>query len=190
MFLIDFNMFDYPLRRGFADANDYSYTVPMDFIIRDVVTGDMNEILTLNEAVVPAVNSIPIEDMHWFAENAAYFRVAVADVRLAAFLIGLRPGVAYKSLNYRWFCNNYTDFGYIDRIAVAEHARRHGLATRMYDDFKTSLEGEVSIMTCEVNLHPPNDGSMRFHERYGFSQVGSQLTEGGRKEVALMAKTL
>ncbi len=190
MFLDDSNSFDFPLRRGFAGADDYSYTVPMNFIIRDVSTGDMNEILTLNEAVVPAVNSIPIEDMHWFAENAAYFRVAVADVRLAAFLIGLRPGVAYESVNYSWFCNHYEDFGYIDRIAVAEHARRHGLATRMYDDFRASLEGFVGTMTCEVNLQPPNEGSMRFHERYGFSQVGSQLTEGGRKEVALMAKTL
>ena len=190
MFLNNINLFDFHLRRGFAGANHYSYTVLMDFIIRDVATGDMNEILTLNEAVVPAVNSIPIEDMHWFAENAAYFRVAVADVRLAAFLIGLRPGTAYESVNYRWFCEHYEDFGYIDRIAVAEHARRHGLATRMYDDFKASLEGNVGTMTCEVNLRPPNEVSMRFHERYGFSQVGSQPSEGGKKEVALMAKTL
>jgi predicted GNAT superfamily acetyltransferase len=60
----------------------------------------------------------------------------------------------------------------------------------MYDDFKASLEGNVGTMTCEVNLRPPNEASMRFHERYGFSQVGSQPSEGGKKEVALMAKTL
>ena len=46
------------------------------------------------------------------------------------------------------------------------------------------------MMTCEVNLKPPNESSMRFHERYGFTQIGSQATEGGQKEVALMAKTL
>ncbi len=162
----------------------------MDFIIRDVATRDIDEILSLNEAVVPAVNSVPIEQMHWFAAQAAYFRVAIADDRLASFLIGLRPGVAYESPNYRWFCDKYEDFGYIDRIAVAANARRHGLATRMYDDFRASLEGEVGTMTCEVNLRPPNEASMRFHERYGFSQVGSQSTDGGQKEVALMAKTL
>ena len=162
----------------------------MNFIIRDVTSEDMDEILTLNEAVVPAVNSIPIEKMHWFAEEAAYFRVAVADDRLASFLIGLRPGTAYESVNYRWFCEHYEDFGYIDRIAVAEHARRNGLATRMYNDFKATLAGNVDTMTCEVNLRPPNEVSMRFHERYGFSQVGSQPSEGGTKEVALMAKTL
>ncbi len=174
----------------FAGADDYSYTAPMDFIIRDVAKEDLDEILSLNEAVVPAVNSIPIEQMHWFAEQAAYFRIAIADDRLASFLIGLRPGIAYESLNYRWFCEHYEHFGYIDRIAVAAHARRHGLATRMYDDFKASLEGDVGTMACEVNLRPPNEASMRFHERYGFFQVGSQSTEGGQKEVALLAKTL
>ena len=162
----------------------------MDHIIRDVATEDLDEILSLNEEVVPAVNSIPIEKMHWFADHATYFRVATADGRLAAFLIGLRPGIDYESPNYRWFCAHYDDFGYIDRIAVASHARRHGLATTMYDDFRRSLPEGVDMMTCEVNLKPPNESSMRFHERYGFAQIGSQEIEGGQKEVALMAKTL
>ena len=158
----------------------------MDYIIRDVAAEDLDEILTLNEAVVPAVNSIPIEKMQWFAEHAVYFRVAVADDRLVSFLIGLRPGVAYESPNYRWFCEHYDDFGYIDRVAVADHARRHGLATKMYDDFRAALPADIGQMTCEVNLRPPNESSMRFHERYGFAQIGSQATEGGKKEVALM----
>ncbi len=60
----------------------------------------------------------------------------------------------------------------------------------MYDDFKATLPGDIEIMTCEVNLRPPNESSMRFHERYGFEQIGSQATEGGAKEVALMALKL
>ena len=162
----------------------------MDYIIRDVATEDLDQILTLNEAVVPAVNSIPIEKMQWFAEHAVYFRVAIADDRLGAFLIGLRPGTNYDSPNYRWFCEHYDDFGYIDRIAVASHTRRNGLASKLYDDFKASLPADVGLMTCEVNLRPPNESSMRFHERYGFAQIGSQSTEGGNKEVALMAHNL
>lgn len=162
----------------------------MNYIIRDVAQEDLDEILKLNEAVVPAVSSIPIEKMQWFAEHAVYFRVATADDRLASFLIGLRPGVAYDSPNYIWFCDHYDEFGYIDRIAVADHARRHGLATKMYDDFKATLPSDISVMTCEVNLRPPNESSMRFHERYGFEQIGSQATEGGAKEVALMALKL
>ncbi len=158
----------------------------MDYIIRDVAAEDLDEILSLNEAVVPAVNSIPIEKMQWFAEHAVYFRLAAANDRLASFLIGLRPGVAYESPNYRWFCEHYDDFGYIDRVAVADHARRHGLATKMYDNFRAALPADIGQMTCEVNLRPPNESSMHFHERYGFAQIGSQATEGGKKEVALM----
>jgi predicted GNAT superfamily acetyltransferase len=33
---------------------------------------------------------------------------------------------------------------------------------------------------------PPNKGSILFHEKYGFEQVGTQKTEGGNKEVSLM----
>jgi len=162
----------------------------MNFIIRDVTTQDLDEILILNEEVVPAVNSIPIEKMCWFAEQAAYFRIATANDRLASFLIGLRPGTSYESPNYQWFCEHYEDFAYVDRIAVASHARRHGLATKMYNDFQESILESVKFMTCEVNLRPPNESSMRFHERNGFSRVGSRTTEDGKKKVAFMEKKL
>ncbi len=158
----------------------------MDVTIRDVRASDLDAVLELNEAVVPDVNSLSIADLQWFADSAHYFRIAHAGDRFASFLIGMRPGTDYASPNYRWFVENYDDFGYIDRIAVAEHARRLGLASRLYDDFRAALPETVAVMTCEVNLHPPNDSSMRFHERKGFRTVGTQQTEGGKKEVALM----
>ena len=162
--------------------------VEPNFSIRDVREDDLEHVLLINESVVPAVNSIDLSQMQWFAQHAAYFRVTVQEEAIAAFLIGLRPGTTYGSENYRWFCENYSEFGYVDRIAVHQDARRFGLATRMYQDFETRLPGSVEVMTCEVNVRPPNESSMRFHERYGFRQVGSQHTEGGRKEVALMEK--
>ena len=158
----------------------------MDVTIRDVAANDLDAVLELNEAAVPAVNSLSIDEMRWFADSAHYFRIAVTDERVASFLIGLRPGIDYASPNYRWFVDNYDDFGYVDRVAVAEHARRLGLASRLYDDFRTALPATVAVMTCEVNLRPPNESSMRFHERRGFRTVGTQQTEGGNKEVALM----
>ncbi len=162
----------------------------MTLSLRDVTAVDLDADLALNEAVVPAVNRVDIETMRWFADHAAYFRVAGDSDGLSAFLIGLRPGTDYDSPNYRWFCRHYADFGYVDRVAVADHARRRGLATRLYEDFRRTLPAEVAVMTCEVNLRPPNESSMRFHERMGFRQVGSQETEGGNKQVALMERTL
>jgi len=156
--------------------------------IRDVAPGDLDEVLRLNESVVPAVNSIDIRQMRWFASHAAYFRVAVRDSELGGFLIGLRPGTDYASPNYRWFCERYDDFGYIDRVAVAAEARRHGLATRLYRDFERSLPKSVGRLTCEVNIEPPNESSMRFHAGFGFRRIGSQLIDNGSKRVALLTR--
>jgi predicted GNAT superfamily acetyltransferase len=150
---------------------------------------DFEQILALNEAAVPNVNLIGHTELQWFVDNAACVQVAKLDKRIAGFLIGLRPGTNYASPNYQWFCDQYDDFAYVDRVAVAEWARRQGIAESLYKVFAES-QSDAPVMTCEVNLRPPNAGSMRFHERMGFRQVGSQETEGGTKEVAFMEKTL
>lgn len=156
----------------------------------DITDDDLAVVLALNEASVPHVSSIDLEQIRWFAENAPYFRIARIEDQFAGFLIGLRPGLDYGSENYRWFCENYDDFGYIDRVAVAPGARRFGVGSRLYDDFAESLRGHVDRMTCEVNIQPPNETSMRYHATHGFVQVASQKTDGGTKEVALMEKLL
>jgi len=164
------------------------YTLAMQ--IRDLQAADIDEVLALNEMSVPHVSSVSHEEMRWFADRSDHFRVAVIDGKLAGFMIGLRPGLPYASLNYRWFCDNYDDFGYVDRVAVAEFARRRGVASALYEDFSEWLAGKVDVMTCEVNIRPPNETSMRYHELHGFRQVASQETEGGNKEVALLEKRL
>jgi predicted GNAT superfamily acetyltransferase len=157
--------------------------------IDDVTAKSFAAVLQLNEDFVPHVSSIGMEDVQWFAEHAAYFRMVETDKRLAGFLIGLRPGTSYSSPNYRWFCDNYDDFAYVDRVVVAAWARRRGVAVSLYNDFERSQSG-VAAMTCEVNVHPPNEGSMLFHERQGFNRVGSQVIDGGKKEVAYLEKVL
>ena len=158
--------------------------------ITDVTSNDLDEVLRLNEDSVPHVSDIDLPQMEWFASNAHYFRVARRQGKLAGFLIGLRPGLPYASPNYRWFIENYSDFGYVDRVAVAATARRMRVASRLYQDFAEFLTGEVEIMTCEVNIRPPNESSMRYHEQHGFVRVATQETEGGKKEVALLEKRL
>lgn len=156
--------------------------------LRRVEDDDLEAVLRLNEASVPAVGSVGLERLRWFADHAAYFKVATCNGHFAGFLIGMRPGTDYASPNYRWFCDAYEDFGYIDRIAVASDARRLGLASRLYRDFETSLPPGVAVLTCEVNILPPNESSMRFHENHGFRQVGTQMLDDGDKQVAMLAK--
>ena len=162
----------------------------MDYILRDVNEVDFEAVLILNQSEVQYVGSVDLQKMHWFAANAAYFRLMTADDKLAAYLIGMRPGTSYESPNYRWFCDRYDDFAYVDRVVVAEFARRDSLASRLYKDFAHAMPDSVGIMTCEVSISPPNGTSMLFHERLGFRQVGSQATVGGTKEVAMLVQDL
>lgn len=162
----------------------------MDLSIRNVNVKDLEAVLTLNQSEVPHVGSVDLSRMHWFARYASYFKVAESNGALAAFLIGLRPGIDYDSPNYRWFCERYEDFAYVDRVAVAEFARRAGLASRLYADFAAAQPDVVPCMTCEVNVRPPNVSSMRFHERLGFTRVGTLESENGAKGVAMLLKDL
>jgi predicted GNAT superfamily acetyltransferase len=157
--------------------------------ILDIEQSDFDDVLALNDESIPHVNQIGIEELRWFCDNAAFVRVASIDGRFAGFLIGLRPETEYASENYRWFCENYDDFAYVDRIAVSKWARRRGVAESLYAAFASS-QPDAPVMTCEVNIRPPNDASMLYHKRLGFFQIGSQETGGGEKEVALLEKVL
>mgnify|MGYP001253784410 FL=1 len=159
-------------------------------IIRNVRHSDLDAVLILNQSEVPHVGSVDAGQMRWYADNATYFRVAVASDDLAGYLVGFRPGTAYASPNYRWFCERYDDFAYVDRVAVSAAARRGRIATRLYADFAAAMPPDVPIMTCEVNVRPPNASSMRFHRRLGFGQVGSLASDDRTKQVALMLRQL
>ena len=162
----------------------------MEYRLRNVCKADLEPILRLNESEVPHVGSIDLAKLEWFAEHAAYFRVAARGESIGAYLVGLRPGTCYASPNYRWFCERYADFAYVDRVAVAEYARRQRLASRLYADFAATVIDAAPVMTCEVNIRPPNESSLRFHRQLGFEQVGSLESEDGAKAVAMLVKRL
>ena len=156
--------------------------------LRDVRGGDIAAVRILNECAVPHVNRIDAGTFAGFMDRAAYFRVASVGGEIAAFMVGFCPGADYASPNYRWFCENYADFVYIDRIVVASDFRRRGLGMRLYEDIERFAHGRARLLGCEVNRVPANPGSFAFHQRFGFSQVATQETDGGAKTVGLMVK--
>jgi len=160
--------------------------------LRDARPGDLDRVVALNASAVPHVNGPSRGFFERFQQEADYFRVAERtgesdEERIAGFLLALGPDADYDSSNFLWFRERYESFLYIDRIVVDAAARGLGLGTLFYRDLeRLARERGVPRLTCEVNLRPPNEGSLRFHERYGFEEVGRQETEGGAKEVALM----
>ncbi|MEP3113648.1 GNAT family N-acetyltransferase [Nisaea sp.] len=158
--------------------------------LEDALREDLALVGVLNEAEIPHVNSIDLAGFIWFLEAADYFRVARDGDKILGFLIGFLPGRPYDSLNYRWFSDKYASFLYVDRIVVSPTARGLGVGRKLYEDFAGFAAGRAERLTCEVNLRPPNEGSMRFHQTIGFTEVGRQETEGGTKEVSLLTMNL
>lgn len=158
--------------------------------VRDVRDGDLRAVHAINESAVPHVNSISLDRFRDFSREAAYFRVALLDADVAGYLVAFAPGADYDSLNYLWFQERYGDFIYVDRIAVAEYARRNRVASTLYRDFFGFATSRTRLVTCEVNTRPANVESLAFHESFGFRRVGTQETDGGDKTVCLMAKEL
>ena len=147
---------------------------------------DLPRVVALNQDALPAVSSIELDDMIHFLEMADYFRVIKIKNNIAGFLIALTPGKDYHSPNYKWFEQKYSQFMYVDRIVIDPSFQSRGLGRAFYDDLKIFSQLYTPIITCEVNLKPKNDESLLFHKKYGFEKVGTQKTNGGKKEVSLM----
>ena len=163
----------------------------MKYSIRNATSTDLETVLALNESEVPHVGSLTMTDMQGFLAKAVYFRVTCDENGdVVASLIGLDPDTEYDSLNFQWFCTRYESFAYIDRIAVAPSARRQGIAEALYQDFASIAKEWTQCLCCEVNLRPANPGSMAYHQRLGFNQVGSLETHGGSKKVAFLLKEI
>ena len=160
-----------------------------DPVTRRLAQTDLPILLAMNNAAVPDVNRLDEVELARLAELSAVATVVVLDDKPKGILLALRPGQPYDSLNYRWFSERYQDFLYVDRVIVAPDKRGAGLGLMLYTEvFDHAAAHGVAWVACEVNLEPPNPGSLRFHTRLGFARVGLQYTEGGAKRVALLAR--
>ncbi len=104
--------------------------------------------------------------------------------------MSLQPGQPYQSPNYRWFSEHYPKFVYVDRIAVSPAFKGKGIGRALYLNVENLARRVAPVVTCEVNLIPANPDSLAFHKKLGFTEVGQQNTESGKKRVSLLAKML
>ena len=151
---------------------------------------DIDAALELNNANSPAVGEIDRSQLEFLIEHSLY-SFAIGTEQLQAFCITFAPGAPYTSTNYQWFSRKYPDFVYLDRIVVKENMRNQTLGEKLYLAVEQRMLKDrcAPILTCEVNLNPPNLGSIRFHKRIGFSEVGQQDSKPGLT-VSMLAKTI
>jgi predicted GNAT superfamily acetyltransferase len=161
-------------------------------VVRDAGAGDAEllAVLAINNAAVPNVNAVTREVLERILGLASYFRVAVDAEGVAGFVICIPSGTEYWSGNYRWFTERYPAFLYLDRVVVAERVRGQGVGAALYDDLHAFAAGRWPRVTLEVNLEPPNPGSVRFHERIGYSRVGEREYPDGSGRVAMYERAV
>lgn len=161
-------------------------------MFRPFVPSDLEALLEINNVNAPAVNALSKAELAKLLELSRWTGVVEDAEGPAGFLLGLHgPGLPYPSDNYRWFSEEFDEFLYVDRVAVAERAQGRGLGTRLYHAFiDHAREIGIDTVCAEVNLRPPNPGSIRFHERFGFTSLGEQETKANTVRVRLYAYDL
>ncbi len=158
-------------------------------MIRDAAAADFPAVLALNAESVHFLSPLDETRLRHLQAQAAYHRVVEIEGRVMAFLLAFREGADYGSPNYRWFARHYPAFLYIDRVVVARAAQGQGLGAKLYDDILAfAARSGVARLTCEFDLDPPNPPSAKFHQRYGFREVGTQWLGASKKQVSLQVR--
>jgi uncharacterized protein len=148
----------------------------------------LDTIRSINVESTPGVAALTPNDLIDVFESASLIWVAMTHEQVEGYLIGFAHDAAYQGEEFVWFRSRVQDFIYIDQIAVAADSRRRGVAAALYQALETfAAARRLAALTCEVNLEPPNSGSMAFHRRQGFSEIDRLRTADGR-HVALMRK--
>ncbi len=156
--------------------------------IRPAQPQDFAAILALNEASVAVLTPLDGERLQTIHNQAALHWVVEQDSKIAAFFLAFRKGSPYDGPIYRWFTERYDSFLYIDRIVVDQLHRGSGIGSALYNQVLAyAQENKLSLITCEIDIEPPNASSLRFHQKLGFKTIGTQATANGKKQVALQA---
>jgi len=155
--------------------------------LRQVTPTDHTALLALNEASVLELSPLDARRLRYILELAHSSLLVERDGEALAFAIAIAPGAGYDSVNYARLSELFERFLYLDRIAVAAHARREGLGAMLYDAMEDAARG-FGRMVCDVNVIPPNEPSLAFHAARGYRPL--ERLAHGQKTVVLMSKEL
>lgn len=150
--------------------------------VRNIVVADLARVLEINNANTPGVSQLTRSELETDLSNSLHaLAIDNEQGEVCAFCITFAPDVPDAGANHRWFAERYKSFVYLDRIAIDSNHQNRGLGALLYQTVEQRMldSAEHSLLCCEVNLEPPNPGSLRFHKRIGFSECGVETTAPG-----------
>lgn len=162
-----------------------------NILLRSANTKDLQAILDLNEEAVQYTAPMDLERLESIFKASDLCCVAEVDGKVVAFFLALLEGKDYDGINYKWFLERYEKLLYIDRIAVSEKCKGHNIGTMLYEKaFEYARTNHLQMLAAEINIEPPNLTSLKFHKKFGFSEVGKLASDDNHKVVSLQVAYL
>lgn len=155
-------------------------------VLRPAAPADFESICALNLTEVQHTSAMEITRLTELNAISCYHKVACLGGVVSAFLLAICNGSPYKNDNFEWFSKRYARFIYIDRVVVSPVSRGRRLGSLLYEDvFRHARSNAIPLIACEYNLMPPNEPSRLFHDKFGFTEKGTQWVANGAKQVSL-----
>jgi uncharacterized protein len=149
---------------------------------RNIEIADLPLVLEINNANTPGVSELTLFELETDIKNCLHaLAIDNEHGEVCAFCITFAPDAPDAGANHRWFAERYKSFVYLDRIAIDSNHQNRGLGALLYQsvEYEMLQSADYSMLCCEVNLEPPNPGSLRFHHRIGFTEVGRHSPQQG-----------
>jgi predicted GNAT superfamily acetyltransferase len=144
-------------------------------IVRNIEVTDVARVLEINNANTPGVSELTLSELETDIKNCLHaLAIDNEHGEVCAFCITFAPDAPDAGVNHQWFADRFESFVYLDRIAIDPTYQNLGLGVLLYQSVEQQMiaSAQHSLLCCEVNLEPPNPGSLRFHHRIGFAEVG------------------
>ncbi|NVK35279.1 MAG: GNAT family N-acetyltransferase [Rhodobacteraceae bacterium] len=154
--------------------------------IRHYSKSDLPALLQLNNAAAPAVNILSLDQLEAQCANSYCALVAEHNQQPSGLLMCFLEGHDYSSNNYLWLSERLPKFAYVDRVFVDTQLRGQNIGEKLYAALADLPEVAKRPITCEVNTRPANPGSLRFHKRLGFYEIGT--ADDGDKAVVYLKR--
>jgi hypothetical protein len=161
-------------------------------IVRNIEITDVARVLEINNANTPGVSELTLSELETDIKNCLHALVIDNEHgEVCAFCITFAPDAPDAGVNHQWFADRFESFVYLDRIAIDPTYQNLGLGVLLYQSVEQQMiaSAQHSLLCCEVNLEPPNPGSLRFHHRIGFTEVG-QHSPQQNYVVSMLSKNL
>ena len=161
-------------------------------IVRNIEIADVARVLEINNSNTPGVSELTLSELETDIENCLHaLAIDNEHGEVCAFCITFAPDAPAAGVNHQWFAERYASFVYLDRIAIDPTYQNLGLGVLLYQSVEQQMiaSAQHSLLCCEVNLEPPNPGSLRFHHRIGFTEVGQHSPQQNYR-VSMLSKNL